>query len=90
MMHDEQSYPDPFSFKPERFIKSGKINPAIKDPVTIAFGFGRRICPGRYMAYSSVWLVVASLLATVNITKFIDSDGVVIEPSGEYTGKTVK
>jgi hypothetical protein len=42
------------------------------------------------MAYSSVWIAVASVLATLNITKATDSDGTVIEPSGEYTGRTLK
>ena len=43
MLHDENMYPDSFSFKPERFIGSnGKLNPAVKDPETVIFGFGRR------------------------------------------------
>ena len=31
--------------------------------------FGRRICPGRHMAYSIVWITVASLLRVYNIEK---------------------
>ena len=42
MLHNEDDYPDPFVFKPERFIKDGQINPNIRDPAMIAFGFGRR------------------------------------------------
>lgn len=42
MLHDETIYPDPFSFKPERFLKSGKINKEVRDPIHMAFGFGRR------------------------------------------------
>jgi cytochrome P450 len=42
MAHDEDEYPDPYSFKPERFIKDGQLNPKIRDPAMIAFGFGRR------------------------------------------------
>jgi hypothetical protein len=34
-------YPDPFAFKPERFLLNGKLNPAVKAP-DVAFGFGRR------------------------------------------------
>jgi len=86
ILHNEVTYPDPFSFKPERFMKDGKLNPNVKDPVTAAFGFGRRICPGRHMAQSSVWIAVASLLAAFTITKAVDSDGSVMEPSGEYKG----
>ena len=42
MLHNFEDYPEPEKFKPERFIKDGKINSEIRDPLTIAFGFGRR------------------------------------------------
>ncbi|KAF8191993.1 cytochrome P450 [Mycena galopus ATCC 62051] len=77
-------YPDPYAFKPERFLLHGKPNPAVKDPGCAAFGFGRRICPGRDMARSSIWITVASILATFNIDKAIDEAGHVIEPTFEY------
>ena len=49
-----------------------------------------RICPGRHMAWSSLWITIASLLATMNITKAVDENGVVIEPSGEYESALVQ
>ena len=42
MLHNEDEYPDPFAFKPERFLKDGQLNPNIRDPALMAFGFGRR------------------------------------------------
>jgi cytochrome P450 len=42
MLHDEDDYPDPSSFRPERFLKDGKLDPSVRDPSQIAFGFGRR------------------------------------------------
>ncbi|KAF5364723.1 hypothetical protein D9757_012497 [Collybiopsis confluens] len=104
ILHDESVYPEPHSFKPERFIgKDGKINPAVKDPATALFGFGRRrvsdlpslwfyslpacspsICPGRFMAFSSLWIAVASMLAVYDIEKPINADGHVIEPSYRF------
>ena len=42
ILHDEEAYPDPFMFNPERFIKNGKLDLSIRDPVSAAFGFGRR------------------------------------------------
>ena len=42
MLHNEDDYPDPSAFKPERFIKDGQLDPNIRDPDMIAFGFGRR------------------------------------------------
>ncbi|KAF7373048.1 Cytochrome P450 [Mycena sanguinolenta] len=58
---------------------------AIRDPETVAFGFGRRICPGRHMATASLWIVVASILSTFNIDKAIGEDGREIEPTSEYS-----
>jgi cytochrome P450 len=83
------TYPDPFSFRPERFIKDGKIDPDVKDPLA-AFGFGRRICPGRHMAQASVWIAAASMLASFDIAKAVNADGSVVEPSGEYTTEMLK
>ena len=42
MLHDGTVYPDPFEFKPERFMKDGQLNPAVRDPDHAVFGFGRR------------------------------------------------
>lgn len=36
-------------FQPERFLKHGALNPTIEHPEE-AFGFGRRIRPGRQVA----------------------------------------
>ncbi|KAJ7648325.1 cytochrome P450 [Mycena polygramma] len=85
ILHDEDMYPDPHSFKPERFLLDGKLNTAIRDPETIAFGFGRRICPGRHMATSSLWITIASILSTFHINKAVDKDGIVVEPTYEYS-----
>ncbi|KAF8877181.1 cytochrome P450 [Infundibulicybe gibba] len=89
MLHDEKVYPDPFSFKPERFMKDGKLDPNVRDPAHAAFGFGRRVCPGRYMAYSAVWIAIASILATFDIEKVTDENGNIIEPSHEYLSALV-
>ncbi|KIM42409.1 hypothetical protein M413DRAFT_18664 [Hebeloma cylindrosporum] len=71
MLHDENIYPDPFAFKPERFLTEDGlgIRKDVKDPGFAFWGFGRRICPGRYMAASSLWITIASLIAAFNITK---------------------
>lgn len=45
ILHNEETYPDPSSFNPGRFLTSdGKLNLECKNPATAAFGFGRRIC----------------------------------------------
>ncbi|KAJ6621540.1 cytochrome P450 [Mycena sp. CBHHK59/15] len=87
--HDEvpktsqDMYPDPYAFKPERFLLDGKPNPDVRNS-DAAFGFGRRICPGRYMATSSMWIAIVSMLATFDITKAVGDDGKVIEPTYEF------
>ncbi|KAJ7777025.1 cytochrome P450, partial [Mycena metata] len=83
LLHDEDMYPDPHCFNPERFMLDGKLNPAIRDPEA-AFGFGRRICPGRHMATSSLWIAIAFILSTFDIGKATDDNGNVVEPSYEY------
>ena len=48
MLHDEETYPDPSTFKPERFLTTNKttgkleLDPNVRDPGLMAFGFGRR------------------------------------------------
>ncbi|KAK0447359.1 cytochrome P450 [Desarmillaria tabescens] len=83
ILHDEKDYPDPLVFSPERFMpEDGKELPP--EP-TAAFGFGRRICPGRYLAVNSAWIGIASILSTLTFSKAVDSDGQVIEPSDIFT-----
>ena len=72
MLHDESIYANPFEFNPDRFIdpETGKIDYSrARDPEHACFGFGRRICPGRFMAFESLWLGIASLIATFDIEK---------------------
>ncbi|KAF7345573.1 hypothetical protein MVEN_01576000 [Mycena venus] len=83
ILHDEVMYPDPYSFNPDRFLLDGKPNPAVRSPEA-AFGFGRRICPGRHMAHASMWISAVSILATFDITKAVGEDGKAIGPTYEY------
>ncbi|KAJ2926328.1 hypothetical protein H1R20_g10780, partial [Candolleomyces eurysporus] len=90
MLHDEKVYSDPFEFKPDRFInpETGRIDYSrARDPGHACFGFGRRICPGRFMAFESLWLSIASLIATFNIEKAKEK---VTLPSGEEVERTVE
>lgn len=38
------------------------------DPTNIAFGFGRRVCPGQAFAEDSIWLLAARVLALFSIS----------------------
>jgi hypothetical protein len=83
ILHDDRLFPDPFTFKPERFI-GPDVDPRVHPAVDYAFGFGRRVCPGRWMAHAFVFVVVASVLSAFRIEKAV-RDGRVIEPTGAYT-----
>lgn len=57
----------------------------IPNPIEVAFGFGRRRCPGRYMAYESIWLIITSILATFKIEISTDAAGRPIIPDEAHT-----
>lgn len=52
MLRNEEDYgPDPDAFNPERFLKDGKLNLDIREPSTMAFGFGRRFVLSLNISY---------------------------------------
>ncbi|KAG9225725.1 hypothetical protein CCMSSC00406_0009322 [Pleurotus cornucopiae] len=83
ILRDEEYYPDPDRFFPDRFLKNGKIDPKLCD-VMPNFGYGRRICPGRHFAMDSLQMSIASVLTVFNIEKARDNHGQIIEPEIEY------
>jgi len=91
MTRDHEDYPEPELFKPERFLnEDGSINPDVRDPSTIVFGFGRRICPGRHFAFNSLIIYIASTLHAFNVTAGVDkASGKPIELSTEIEGSIV-
>ncbi|KJA22841.1 hypothetical protein HYPSUDRAFT_66808 [Hypholoma sublateritium FD-334 SS-4] len=82
MAHDEKKYEDPHAFKPERFLDAdGGLN---DDDRILTYGFGRRICVGKHLASTSMWLTIASILATFTFSKAKDQDGNEIEIKGDF------
>ncbi|KAF8263543.1 cytochrome P450 [Lactarius quietus] len=74
VLYDPELYPDPEEFKPERFLnEDGTFR---DDPlIQLAFGAGRRICPGRHFVAATLFVVTASVLSVFKVTRATDKDG---------------
>nr|BED43005.1 cytochrome P450 monooxygenase [Trametes versicolor] len=67
MLHDESVYAEPDEFNPDRYAPTPAKPSGEPDPACAAFGFGRRVCPGRYFADDTLFLTMASLLHVFRI-----------------------
>jgi cytochrome P450 len=74
ILHDPEIYPEPEEFNPERFLSN---DGSFRDDPTIAlaFGVGKRICPGRHFVDATLFIFVSSVLSVFNVTKAIDENG---------------
>ncbi|THH23143.1 hypothetical protein EUX98_g8040 [Antrodiella citrinella] len=82
--HDTAQYSDPDEFIPERFENLDKETSDRLDPKNYVFGFGRRLCPARNFADANVFLVLATMVATLDISGAIDEQGREIIPEHAY------
>jgi hypothetical protein len=74
ILHDPEIFPDPGEFKPERFLnEDGSFR---DDPtISLAFGVGKRFCPGRHFVDATLFIVASSVLSVFNVTKAKDENG---------------
>ncbi|KZT00608.1 cytochrome P450 [Laetiporus sulphureus 93-53] len=84
ILHDECLYPKPDTFNPQRFADLDSEAADLADPRKAVFGFGRRICPGRRFADASIWLAIASIVATLDISRARDASGKEIVPTASF------
>ncbi|KAL3961135.1 hypothetical protein ACCO45_006252 [Purpureocillium lilacinum] len=74
MAFDANDFPDPYAYKPERWLDANKV-------LHSSFGFGRRVCPGRHLGYSSTFIVIARMLWAYTISHaYRDGKRVEIDP----------
>ncbi|KAI1372317.1 cytochrome P450 [Hypoxylon crocopeplum] len=84
MSRDPSVYKDPERFNPDRYTtkaEGGGGEPLLVGP----FGFGRRVCVGRHLAQASVWIIIATLIATTDISKPVGPDGKPVEQAIEFS-----
>ncbi|KAJ7869991.1 cytochrome P450 [Mycena leptocephala] len=72
MLHDPLIYSDPHKFNPDRFINNAEAAGRVNN---VAFGFGRRACPGVHLAKSTVFMAMLTALATCEIGPAVDLHG---------------
>ncbi|KAI0669083.1 cytochrome P450 [Trametes maxima] len=86
MTRDTRYYPDPESFRPERYLKAKSSSETGRAliPSNFVFGFGRRVCPGQALADNSLWLAIANIVALFDIGKARDATGKEIIPPLEF------
>ncbi|KAI1851878.1 hypothetical protein JX266_002731 [Neoarthrinium moseri] len=68
MTTDPDTYQEPDKFDPERYTR-GEPYPSGN------FGFGRRKCPGNFLALASVYMFLATFLAAFELEQVIGEDG---------------
>lgn len=77
------------TFNPSRFLnREDGVAPEC-DSSRFGFGFGRRICPGRFLADASLFLTIAKSLAVFDIAKCLDDDGKEVELPGDFASGIV-
>ncbi|KAG8764652.1 hypothetical protein FRC12_007970 [Ceratobasidium sp. 428] len=88
MTRDASIYPNPEQFVPERFLlksQGGIHEVPARCPTEFIFGFGRRGCPGKFLAVESLWIFAASIIATFDILPHVDeATGLPVLPPGTY------
>ncbi|KAJ8131778.1 hypothetical protein O1611_g1845 [Lasiodiplodia mahajangana] len=61
IQHNEEYFPDPFKYDPERWLEANKTKGSLPEPL-VAFSTGPRGCPGKAMAYMELSLILAKSL----------------------------
>ena len=85
---DEKFVPNAASFDPQRWISQGESGQSINSVkrISMPFGAGPRICPGRYLALLEMKSALTMLLTRFEIDRITTSDG---QPAQEFMALTM-
>ena len=78
---DEQRFPDPFKFRPERYLQHMQRSAVYANSADVmqrdhfTFGAGRRICPGVHLADNGLFLAVSNLIWAYEFRPPLGPDG---------------
>ncbi|KAL0097279.1 cytochrome P450 [Phycomyces blakesleeanus] len=83
---NEKYFVEPKKFNPDRYIgiektMSASNNGPAEERDTYVFGWGRRICPGIYMAESEIFNLCTRILARCNVEPALNKDGTPAYPN---------
>jgi len=89
---DERYFEDAEAFKPERWLAEGHgadHNASQAKRVSMPFGAGPRVCPGRYLALLEMKLAMAMLLSRFDIVSVDTPDGKAAQEHMAFTMEPV-
>ena len=62
IMQNPKIFPDPDTFKPERFLEANGKYLSQRPMGFVPFGMGRRVCLGEKLALADMFLIIVNLL----------------------------
>jgi cytochrome P450 len=72
---DDAHVPEAAAFRPERWLDEDGLAPGSAKRISMPFGAGPRICPGRYLALQEMKMVLQTLLNHFDIESVGTANG---------------
>ncbi|KAI0092998.1 cytochrome P450 [Irpex rosettiformis] len=84
---EQSKFHDAKLFKPQRFLPKPEGSGEVLPP-SLFWGWGRRVCAGRYLAEGSLFTAVSRILAVFTISPLKDAKGHLIQPEIKFITNT--